>query len=145
MPSWAGQSQEISSEAAFWNCAAEQLSHQSCVDRSGRDPTAWLQAGDAGLEVDHRLQDVAPKPTQRFIALIRVSRFSLRSLYSPRPPYCGEGSGLLFFRLGIQPHACQMVSSANESIKLFGLIPAPSGPGSGSLLVGNCFCVFECW
>lgn len=137
MPSWAGQSQEISSEAAFWNCAAEQLSHQSCVDRSGRDPTTWLQARDASLEVAHRLQHVAPNPG--FIPLIRIGRFSLRSLYSPRPPSCGEGSRLLFFRLRIQPHACQMVSRANVSIKSFGLVPAPWRPGSGSLLAGNCF------
>lgn len=139
MPSWAGQSQEISSEAAFWNCAAEQLSHQSYVDRSGRDPTTWLQARDASLEVAHRLQHVAPNPTQGSSHSLGLAGSPSDLSTPPRPPSCGEGSRLLFFRLRIQPHACQMVSRANVSIKSFRLVPAPWRPGSGSLLAGNCF------
>lgn len=107
-------------------------------------PTTWLQARDAGLEVDHRLQDVAPNPTQGSSHSLGLAGSPSDLSTPPRPLSCGEGNWLLFFRLGIQPHACQMVSRANMLIKSFGLIPAPWGPGSGSLLAGNCFCVFEC-
>lgn len=91
-----GKAVNRSAEAVFWNCPAERLSHQSCVDRGGRNPTAWLQAREAGLQADHRL-------TGGSILLAKAGEFSLKTLYParkvPEVIVLEEGKGLLVCKL----------------------------------------------
>lgn len=89
-----------SPEAVFWNRSAEHLSHQSCVDRGGRNLTTWLQARDAGLQVDHRLQGAAS-------CLLRLASSPSELCPAAKVPgviVLEEGRGLLVCRFGIQSH-----------------------------------------
>lgn len=71
------------------------------MDRGGRNPTAWLQARDAGLQVDHRLTGCS-------ILLAKAGEFSLKTLHPagkvPDVIVLEEGKGLLVCKLGIQSH-----------------------------------------
>lgn len=92
------------------------IDHIRATCRGGRSLATGLQARDAGLKVDHRHQDVTPQPRgSSHLLKLASSPSDLSTLLEspPSPPCCGEGSGLLFVRLGIKPHACQMVSRAN--------------------------------
>lgn len=101
---------------------AEQLSHQSCVDRSGRNPTTWLQARDAGLEVDHRLQDVAPNPTQGSPHSLGLAD-SPSDLSTPQGHHAvGRGAGFCFSDLGFNLRLARwsvelMCQSVNQVIQ----------------------------
>lgn len=98
-----GEPVNHSSEAVFWNRSAEHLSHQSCVDRGGRNLTTWLQARDAGLQIDHGLQDAAPQPRGPSCSLRLASSPSELSVLLERPlrsSCCRRGGGFWFAGLG---------------------------------------------
>lgn len=62
-----------SPEAVFWNRSAEHLSHQSCVDRGGRNLTTWLQA--------RCWSSSRPQTSGCSILLAKAGQFSFRALY----------------------------------------------------------------